>query len=1088
MKTLTKIRLINWHYFENETIDIKNNTLLTGQNASGKSTILDAVSFVLTAGDQNFNLAANEKGKRDLRGYVKCKLGSLDQEYLRDYDLSGHICLEFYSEKQERYFCLGTIIDVVGEIQPPKVVFYIIDGPMKDEYFISSDYEVKSIADFKKSKITPYIFTTRKEAKAAFRQKMGGISEKYFTLIPKALAFKPITDVKDYIYQHLLEEKAIDVENIKDSIRSYKEFEQILKIAKQKIQDLTQMTDTYSHLKEIKENQDFFNYLLMILRNKDNLALIDNKEKQIHNFELERDNVAKDIRDTDEEIAQEDDKSKQMYASLNQNQDFKASEIYDRDIKKAENDLSYANEKKREYDRKVVAFKDGVQALKSNEPKLASALQKINLGASNLDEVQEELLAFDNAKEMIEAKKTELTQNETTLLQKKQQAVDSITLIYKSLNTLSSNNIPYSPELTALRTEMEQHLKELYQEDISVHVLAEIIEVKDPSWQDTVENLLAAQRFTLIVEPKYYDDCLEVYDERKSKNIYGINLLNTKKIQNFTSYQPNSLASIIETENRDARLYINYIIGNLIMVNDVKELDHYQQSITKSGMLYRGFVTRYLNPNIEKPFIGKLAAQKQREKYNLMGENAKIEFQNITDSLNKIKETRDVINSLDIVLMKELVSNVGDVIKLSQAIQNLKEKKEHLSLTSVSELRHEYEVMLEGIRVLEQKKGTYQMKLGANKQAIDNLNSQILDVMNANKALEVEIAQVEVNHLDYRSRAEALYQENAQAGKSTKEIQADFEKEINEEIQSIKSLESGLTLAQVNYITKYNRPFGTGYDAMEQYLDEMDKLVKSELVKYEAKVRDSREEAEKLFKEDFLSKLRSYILEAQDEIEKINETLGRISFGSDTYQFVFPKSREFGAIYDMITDQTSDTLGYSIFNVDFEEKYQKELDELFNNLSSDEDNSQGALNKYTDYRTYMDYDIKINSGDDVFYFSNISKEKSGGETQIPFYVAILASFVRLFSKAEKNGLDDSIGLILFDEVFDKMDTSRTDAMMEFISHLPVQIILACPPQKMEGLQNHTDTTVAVFRENKKAGCVIIRGKNSVDKEEIPENS
>ena len=66
----------------------------------------------------------------------------------------------------------------------------------------------------------------------------------------------------------------------------------------------------------------------------------------------------------------------------------------------------------------------------------------------------------------------------------------------------------------------------------------------------------------------------------------------------------------------------------------------------------------------------------------------------------------------------------------------------------------------------------------------------------------------------------------------------------------------------------------------------------------------------------------------------------------------------------------------------------------------------------------MDYDIKVISGGDVFYFSNISKEKSGGETQIPFYVAILASFVRLFDKAEKNGLDDSIGLIMFDEVID----------------------------------------------------------------------
>ena len=43
MKKLTKIRLINWHYFSNETIDVSNNILLTGQNATGKSTILISI-------------------------------------------------------------------------------------------------------------------------------------------------------------------------------------------------------------------------------------------------------------------------------------------------------------------------------------------------------------------------------------------------------------------------------------------------------------------------------------------------------------------------------------------------------------------------------------------------------------------------------------------------------------------------------------------------------------------------------------------------------------------------------------------------------------------------------------------------------------------------------------------------------------------------------------------------------------------------------------------------------------------------------------------------------------------------------------
>ena len=47
MKKLVKIRLINWHYLSNETIEINGNTLLTGPNASGKSTIMDAITYVL---------------------------------------------------------------------------------------------------------------------------------------------------------------------------------------------------------------------------------------------------------------------------------------------------------------------------------------------------------------------------------------------------------------------------------------------------------------------------------------------------------------------------------------------------------------------------------------------------------------------------------------------------------------------------------------------------------------------------------------------------------------------------------------------------------------------------------------------------------------------------------------------------------------------------------------------------------------------------------------------------------------------------------------------------------------------------------
>ena len=46
MKKLVKVRLINWHYLANETIELNGNTLLTGPNASGKSTIMDAITYM----------------------------------------------------------------------------------------------------------------------------------------------------------------------------------------------------------------------------------------------------------------------------------------------------------------------------------------------------------------------------------------------------------------------------------------------------------------------------------------------------------------------------------------------------------------------------------------------------------------------------------------------------------------------------------------------------------------------------------------------------------------------------------------------------------------------------------------------------------------------------------------------------------------------------------------------------------------------------------------------------------------------------------------------------------------------------------
>ena len=83
----------------------------------------------------------------------------------------------------------------------------------------------------------------------------------------------------------------------------------------------------------------------------------------------------------------------------------------------------------------------------------------------------------------------------------------------------------------------------------------------------------------------------------------------------------------------------------------------------------------------------------------------------------------------------------------------------------------------------------------------------------------------------------------------------------------------------------------------------------------------------------------------------------------------------------------------------------------------------------------MNYDIKItNKYDEVSYISKTTREKSGGETQTPFYVVIAACFDELMKKNE-----DACCLAIFDEAFNNMDEGRINNVLEFYKELSIQL-------------------------------------------------
>lgn len=1082
MIKLTKIRLINWHYLSNETIEVKNNILLTGQNASGKSTILDAITFILTGGDTNFNLAANEKGKRDLKGYVKCKLGAEDKEYLRDGDVSGHICLEFYNESLQSSFIVGAVIDAFGDIGPAKSMLYRGNAKIDDSLFISSDRRIYSIMDFKKNNKDFELYQSKQEAKRGFRNAFGSINEDYFKLIVKALAFKPISNVKEFIYQNILEEKDIDVSSIKDSIRSYKELELTLNLIKQKIADLKEINATYETILEFEEKKNYFEYLMKLFdleKIKDDVI---SSEKQIKRLDEQSELKKNELAGLVEEKAELEDRKNELYTILSNSDDFKAEEYINKQLDKANRQYEGIKDSLNKYVRKASVLKDNVNELrKINNKKVYSEIANLPLSSvSNFDSEKVKLSLMD-IESRISDEVEKLNQEKGTLAREKQLVIEEITEISNSLKGLQNNRLNYDPKLLALRNDIALGLKNIYGFDISVHFFAELVEITDKKWADTIEVFLRNRRFAMIVEPKYYDTALSILARIKNKyNVYNTSLVNTKQICKFTTYEKKSLASIMTCENIDAEHYKNFICGNVIMCDNERELEKYNTAITNDYLLYSGYAVSVLNDKINKPFIGSNALAEQTEQLNIKANDKKEEFYQITNKIASIDEELRLIKQLDFKSVVSELDNALQAQSLAELIKDLEKQKKNAETIGVSDVKSDFNKIVASIKNVEDKMVELNQEIGGIRISIGQVQESVCNLNKEMEETSTELQALAKDNILIENQAKSEYDSIISQSNPHKHME-DYKNKLRDEENLYQNQCDALLSKQFAYTQKYNSTLSVGLTEIKKFINELDKLEKSELIKYENKVRTAREAAEIVFKEDFLSKLRNNILSAEQEISKINETLSSIKFGNDSYEFIFPKSSEYAEFYDMVTNGEA-LKGDSLFTVDFQIKYEQQLDELFTSLSQDELNSNGVINKFTDYRTYMDYDIKITNTalNQTMLYSKVFKSRSGGETQVPFYVAIIAAFVRIFQN-NKVGVKDTIGLVMFDEVFDKMDFPRMRAMMKFISSMPIQLILACPQsaERIEVLEEYTNTTLIMVRQGSKAQALSKINKQDI---------
>jgi len=285
---------------------------------------------------------------------------------------------------------------------------------------------------------------------------------------------------------------------------------------------------------------------------------------------------------------------------------------------------------------------------------------------------------------------------------------------------------------------------------------------------------------------------------------------------------------------------------------------------------------------------------------------------------------------------------------------------------------------------------------------------------------------------------------------------------LNEKNSLIEGSEKreGLFQLQNQYNNLATQDFVLGLDRMDEYYEAKQKLEAVELVKYEDKLKKAREDCEQVFKSDFLSKMKENIESARKEFRNLNKALRNIYYGDDSYIFQITYDKKKESLYRMITAENNHE-GYNLWSQAFEMEYKEEMEDLFLKLTTHDDSGKSVIEEYTDYRSYLDYDIEIEKRDGSRQkFSQVYGVKSGSETQIPYYVAIAASFYQLYRYG------DSVRVMLLDEAFDKLDGERIPPMMEFFRSLNLQVILVTPPEKIEIIGENIDTVLTAIRVGK----------------------
>ena len=896
MILLTAVRLINWYGFTNITAPVGKFTLIAGKNGNGKSVLLDAIKYT-AFGDVVFNKSSETKGGRTVISYTRGLLDATAKTYMRPADkypnVYTHIVLEFFDDVNKKHFILGIVIETSAANN------YLTYRYVKDktnlkqiehtfeENDVTYPYNASDLQ--KKYNLT---LMNREDGLAKFTQMLGlrftiPKLQDYVRKLRGIMSYDPNSQIDKFIRQSVLEDKKVDFGKLADAKANIEKLANNFETIDNEIKELNAIIKKYDdwekEFKRLKTEEIKIIYK-RINDLAENIELAKNKNTQAEFIKEKLHSEIFDLEKQKEQISESLIMAKNTLLELDctKNIDVEKQRLSVLENLKAE--FALKCKKLEHFQTKIcelinlfaeidieVKNKSALASLCSNSYTLADKIQAVTLFKKQINDYHETII-----KNIAEIESS--IQNIDNEITAQQKIIEDSKKHYNSYKDI--------PDYIGLKNEINKELKKLNIED-EAHLACEYVAaLKDEEWRNAIEAFLGPRRYTVLVNPQYYDIADDIFNKTRYRHAH---LFNTRLLMRKTiKVEEDSPVFKLEIKNDVAQNYFNFQLGRMHAVK-INEVRNFENAISKEGRVSVAMDSYFLNfGRLNFYYLGQEVFELNRKLAEKAKENLKIKRGDLCEKRKEVLEIKRVLSAnreyfteYDYESHEKYRDTLSKIKKSQQRLQELFEaQKNNEDFIVRSKQIERLEAEQNGIKNLLNKKITEEKEQEfIIKETKENINLYTLEL----KKKKNEFDNYKIEFYLLVKNVEEDYQKFLQNGKQERFTVS--EATVERDRQRVNQYDRELVALQAAYKTRHSdNSFNVGTDWIKDYVKRRDKIKIDDYEEISKKLAEQTLIYENIFKNEIILTILKNCQNARNELHKINAKLNKLNF-SAKYRF-----------------------------------------------------------------------------------------------------------------------------------------------------------------------------------------------------------